>query len=183
GRFTKSKDALPAMLVSKGCVAAADINGDGFVDFFIGGRVIPGRYPETPQSFLLINDGKARPDDPVGRGHFKNSIDNASNPLAKAGMITTAFFVDMNADKQPDLVTAGEFMPIQVWINNKGQFTDQTAVFFNKPISGCWNKIIVDDINSDGKPDIIAGNMGLNSQLKCSEAEPAELYYKDFDDN
>ena len=105
------------MLVSKGCVTAADINSDGFVDFFVGGRVIPGRYPETPQSFLLLNDGK---------GHFTNIIKNAANALAKAGMISIAVFVDMNADKQPDLITAGEFMPIQIWINNKGQFTDQT---------------------------------------------------------
>ena len=69
---------------------------------------------------------------------------NAANALAKAGMISTAVFVDMNADKQPDLITAGEFMPIQVWINNKGQFTDQTNTYFNKPVFGCWNKIVVD---------------------------------------
>jgi hypothetical protein len=173
GKFTKSTNALPEMLVSKGCVAAADINSDGFIDFFIGGRVIPGRYPETPQSFLLLNDGK---------GRFNNSIDNNS-ALAKAGMITTATFADMNGDKQPDLVTAGEFMPLQIWTNNKGKFTDATSNYFNKPLYGCWNKIIVDDINQDGKPDIIAGNMGFNSQIKCSESEPAELYYKDFDDN
>lgn len=173
GKFVKTNNALPSMRVSKGCVTAADINSDGAIDFFVGGRVIPGRYPETPQSFLLVNDGK---------GHFTNII-NETSALAKAGMISSAVFVDVNADKQPDLITAGEFMPIQIWINNKGQFTDQTNIYFSKPVYGCWNKIVVNDINSDGKPDIIAGNMGFNSQLKCSEKEPAELYYKDFDDN
>ena len=69
GKFTKAKNALPAMLVSKGCVTAADINSDGAVDFFVGGRVIPGRYPETPQSFLLLNDGK---------GHFTDIIKQCS---------------------------------------------------------------------------------------------------------
>jgi len=174
GKFTKTGNSLPEMLVSKSCVIAADINSDGAIDFFVGGRVIPGRYPETPESFLLVNDGK---------GHFANIIKNKSNPLAMAGMISSAAFVDINSDKQPDLVTAGEFMPIQIWINNNGKFTDQTTTYFSKPVFGCWNKIVIDDFNNDGKPDIIAGNMGLNSQLKCSEKEPAELYYKDFDDN
>lgn len=174
GKFNKSNNSLPSMLVSKGCVSAADINLDGYIDFFVGGRVISGRYPETPQSFLLLNDGK---------GHFKNILNKEADALAKAGMISSAVFADVNSDKQPDLVTAGEFMPIQIWTNNKGQFTDQTNAYFNKPIYGCWNRIVVDDVNNDGRPDIIAGNMGLNSQLRCSEKEPAELYYKDFDDN
>jgi hypothetical protein len=174
GKFIKAANSLPEMLVSKGSVAAADVNADGHIDFFVGGRVVPGRYPETPRSFLLLNDGK---------GHFKNVLGNETNALAKAGMITSAVFADMNSDKQPDLITAGEFMPIQIWINNKGQFTDQTKGYFGKPVFGCWNKVVVDDVNNDGKPDFIAGNMGLNSQLKCSEREPAELYYKDFDDN
>lgn len=174
GKFIKSPNALPQMLVSKGCVVAADINADGFIDFFIGGRVIPGRYPETPESFLLLNDGK---------GHFTNITNTAATALAKAGMITTAVFVDMNSDHQPDLITAGEFMPIQVWINNKGNFAEATTNYFDKPVFGCWNKIAVDDLNKDGKPDIVAGNMGLNTQLKCSEKEPAEIYFKDFDDN
>jgi hypothetical protein len=174
GKFSKSDNSLPEMLVSKGCVSAADVNSDGYIDFFVGGRVIPGRYPETPQSFLLLNDGK---------GHFTNVLNHEKNMLAKAGMITSAVFVNVNSDKQPDLITAGEFMPIQIWINNKGQFTDRTKDYFSKPVYGCWNKIVVDDINNDGKPDILAGNMGLNSQLRCSETEPAELYYKDFDDN
>jgi len=174
GKFTKSTDALPGMLVSKSCVTAADINGDGSLDFFVGGRVIPGRYPETPQSFLLLNDGK---------GHFKSQPGNANDSLCHYGMVTTAVFSDMNLDGQPDLVIAGEFMPIMIWINNKGAFTDKTQEYFDKAVPGCWNKIMVEDVNNDKRPDIIAGNMGLNSQIKCSPTEPAELYYKDFDDN
>lgn len=174
GKFAKSLDALPGMLVSKSCVTAADINGDGYIDFFVGGRVIPGRYPETPQSFLLLNDGS---------GHFKNFPGNNNDTLCHSGMISTAVFADMNKDGQPDLVIAGEFMPIMIWINNKGQFTDKTQEYFDRPVSGCWNKIMIEDLNNDNRPDIIAGNMGLNTQIKCSLTEPVELYYKDFDEN
>jgi len=174
GNFTKAPDALPKMLFSKSCVRVADINGDGKPDLFVGGRVIPGRYPETPKSYILINNGK---------GKFTDQTASICPELEKIGMVTDAAWVDMNGDKKPDLVLAGEWMPITVLVNNGGKLTNKTTDYFDKSYSGWWNKILVDDINGDGKPDIVAGNIGLNTQCKASDAEPVEMVYKDFDDN
>ncbi|HTK21574.1 MAG TPA: VCBS repeat-containing protein [Mucilaginibacter sp.] len=174
GNFIKSNDALPKMRSSKSCVRVADINGDGHPDLFVGGRVIPGRYPEMPTSYVLINDGK---------GHFTDQTKQISSSLQHIGMVTDAAWVDMNGDKKPDLILVGEWMPVTVMINNNGKLTDNTSAYFDEPTNGWWNKILVEDFNHDGHPDLIIGNEGLNTQCKVSAAEPAEMYYKDFDDN
>ena len=174
GNFTKAKDALPSMRSSKSCVRVADINADGHPDLFVGGRVIPGRYPETPQSYILINDGK---------GHFTNETAKYNPALQHIGMVTDAAWVDMNGDKKPDLVLVGEWMPVTVLINEGGKLVNNTKAYFDKPNSGWWNKILIEDFNHDGHPDLIVGNQGLNTQCKASDNEPAEMYYKDFDDN
>jgi hypothetical protein len=174
GKFTKATGALPKMLSSKSCVCAADINGDGFTDLFVGGRVIPGRYPETPQSYVLINDGK---------GHFLDQTSKIAPQLQHIGMVTDAAWVDLNADKKLDLILVGEWMPVTVMINSGNGFTNRTQDYFDKTYSGWWNKLLVEDLNNDGKPDLVIGNLGLNTQCKVSDREPAEMYYKDFDDN
>lgn len=174
GNYHKATDALPKMLVSKSCVRVADINGDGHPDLFVGGRVIPGRYPETPQSYLLINDGK---------GHFTDQTITIAPSLQKIGMVTDAAWIDLNGDKINDLVVVGEWMPISIFINNNGKLENRTTEYFDKPYSGWWNKLLTGDFNHDGKPDIIVGNEGLNTQCKASDKQPAEMYYKDFDNN
>ncbi|WP_179414576.1 VCBS repeat-containing protein [Mucilaginibacter sp. E4BP6] len=174
GNFTRSKNALPRMVSSKSCVKVADINADGYPDLFVGGRVIPGRYPETPESYILINDGK---------GHFTDQTNKYNSALKKIGMVTDAVWVDMNGDKKPDLVVVGEWMPITIFENKNGKLIEATAKYFDKKYSGWWNCLQVSDINHDGHPDMIVGNLGTNSQCKASDQEPAEMYYKDFDDN
>ena len=174
GNFHKSSDALPAMHVSKSCVRMADINGDKFPDLFVGGRVIPGRYPETPQSYLLINDGK---------GHFKDETTSIAPSLQHIGMITDAAWIDLNNDNKQDLIVVGEWMPVTVFINNNGKLENKTKDYFDENYSGWWNKILITDFNKDGKPDLIVGNFGLNTQCKVSDKQPAEMYYKDFDGN
>jgi hypothetical protein len=174
GNFIKSTNALPKMLSSKSCVRVADINGDGYPDLFVGGRVIPGRYPEAPQSFVLINDGK---------GHFTDQTQQIAPQLQHIGMVTDAAWVDMNGDKKPDLIVVGEWMPVTVMINMNGKLINKTKDYFDKTYSGWWNKLLVEDLNHDGHPDLVIGNLGLNSQCRASDQEPAEIYYKDFDNN
>ena len=174
GNFTSSKNMLPPMLFSKGCIAAADINGDGAMAIFVGGRVIPGKYPVAPQSMLLLNDGK---------GHFTDATQKICPELAHIGMVTDAVWVDLNGDKRPDLVVVGEWMPIKVFINHNGKLVDESSKYIKFPSNGLWNKIYVADLNGDGKPDLVIGNIGLNTQFKMSAQQPMTICYKDFDGN
>jgi hypothetical protein len=174
GNFALSRSSLPSMKFSKSCVRAADINQDGKPDLFVGGRLIPGRYPETPQSFILINDGK---------GSFTDQTESIAPALKAAGMITDALFTDINHDKQNDLITVGEWAPVTVWLNQDGKLVNSTSQFFGAAQHGFWNRIATADFNKDGKPDFVVGNYGLNTQCKVSDEQPAELYFKDFDNN
>ena len=174
GNFTKKENALPLMLTSKGCVKAADIDGDGDLDLFIGGRVISGKYPTSPRSYILLNDGK---------GNFTDATSNVCAALQQIGMITDALWIDLNNDRQPDLIVAGEWMPIKVFINQKGKLVDASSSYIHFASTGWWNKIYAADMDGDGDSDLIIGNCGLNTQFHVSEKQPMTIYYKDFDNN
>jgi hypothetical protein len=155
---------------SKSCIRACDFDGDGDLDLFIGGRVIPGQYPAAPKSYLLVNDGK---------GYF-TAVDM---PFASVGMVTDAQWVDLDKDGRKDLIICGEMMPIKVYLNTKTGFVDATDKYFTKPQSGFWSSLAIADVDGDGNPDLIAGNLGRNTQIGASDNEPAELYFDDFDGN
>ena len=176
GDFQLSPSALPTMLTSTGCVRVAEINGDSKPDIFVGSRVSVGKYPNIPRSYVLINEGN-------GNGSSPRFKDNTPEELKNIGMITDAAFVDLNKDKKQELVVVGEWMPITVFENENGKLADKTENYFDRKLSGWWNKLTVEDLNGDGSPDLLVGNLGLNSQCKVSDKQPAELYYKDFDDN
>ncbi len=171
--FIKSNN-LPEVKGSKSCVRIEDINADGSPDIFVGGRVVPGHYPETPKSFILINDGK---------GNFTDQTQIICPELSKLGMITDAAWADLDLDKKNELVIAGEWMPVTVYKNQNGKLVNSTSQFFEKNYAGWWNKITVGDFNADNHPDLIIGNTGLNTQFKATPDQPLEMYYKDFDNN
>ncbi|WP_109675401.1 VCBS repeat-containing protein [Dyadobacter jejuensis] len=155
---------------SKSCVRPVDFDLDGDMDLFVGGRIIPGRYPESPTSFLLINDGK---------GTFQVG----EVPFSHIGMVTDAQWADINGDSRPDLVLCGEYMPIKIYLNTQEGFKDATLQYFDKEPEGLWSTLYLADVNGDQMVDIFAGNFGLNSQIRATEEEPAELVYGDFDEN
>jgi hypothetical protein len=172
GNFKKNLRALPPLRFSKSCVKYADVNGDGAPDLFLGGRVVQGKYPLSPGSRILLNDGK---------GNFTDATAEVCPDLLKIGMVTDALWIDLNGDSQKDLIVVGEWMPIKVFINERGKLIDKSPDYIKFPSTGWWNCIKAEDFDGDGDLDLVIGNTGLNTQFKASEKEPLTLYYKDFE--
>lgn len=174
GNFDEAKNALPLMNASKSCVAVADYNGDGKPDIFVGGRVVPGSYGLAPQSFLLQNETE--------NGHIKFVDVTASRApaLQHAGMITSALWTDLNNDHVPDLIIAGEWMPIKIFINVKNRLEDKTKEYGLQNSNGLWTCIVPMDIDNDGDKDFLLGNLAPNTQFNASLQQPMNLYVSDF---
>ncbi|WP_036154049.1 VCBS repeat-containing protein [Maribacter forsetii] len=173
GKFTKLSNALPNMKTSGAVVRANDVDNDGDLDLFVGGRLVPGKYPTAPKSYLLQNDGK---------GHFTDVTTSINEKLNQLGMITDAIWSDFSGDGVDDLIVVGEFMAIRLFENDKGKLNEIKNTILNNA-KGWWNTIKSGDFDNDGDIDYIVGNFGLNSQLKATEEEPIQLYVKDFDKN
>ncbi len=163
--FIKSTNNLPPIYNNKSSVAVADVDHDGDSDLFIGVLANSNNYGIPQTSYLLMNDGKA---------HF-SVADKSVIDLDNIGMITSAKFADLNNDGWQDLIVAGEWMPVTIFMNDHGKFKKQT----NNLPTGLWQNLYITDINGDGYPDIVAGNYGLNSKLTA----PLKLYVKDIDGN
>nr|WKN40114.1 VCBS repeat-containing protein [Tunicatimonas sp. TK19036] len=166
--------SLPSFASSGSCVRPADIDQDGDLDLFVGGRITPGRYPETPQSYLLRNDGQ---------GHFSVATNEVTPLLSEAGMVTDALWLDVNQDQWPDLIVVGEWMPLKVFINRKGKLEDESSTYVPANTEGWWNCLLAADFDADGDQDLVVGNFGMNNQFKATEEQPAALYYADYDKN
>ncbi len=170
GNLTKKTDAFTAIFSTQSKVITDDINGDGFIDLFIAGKVEPWKYGVVPRSFLLQNDGT---------GKFKDVTSLYSKDLMNPGMVSDAQFVDLNKDGNKDLLLSSAWGTIDAF-NKKGNKYEK-QILLNQ--TGWWQSVTVTDINQDGNLDIIAGNFGLNSRLKASESEPITMYVNDFDNN
>lgn len=177
GNFVRNIPALPAMTNNKQAIAAADSDGDGDIDLFIGGRGIPGSYPLLSRSYLLRNDSK-------GNDIRFTDITKAFCPeLVQPGMVTVAAWTDLNGDKLPELIIAGDWMPVRLFENGTTKFTEISIKAGLAKTSGMWSAIAVNDIDNDGDQDIVLGNAGLNLPFIPSPDKPATLYAADFDQN
>ena len=174
GGFRKADDRLPSETISGSCVVAADFDGDGDTDLFVGGRVVPRRYGIDPQSVLLENDG---------RGRFRDVTAQRAPELARVGMVTDAVWHDVDDDGRPDLVVVGEWMPITIFHNAGGGRLERMASPGLERSHGWWTRIVVADVTGDGRDDFVVGNLGLNSRLRASATQPVTLHVMDADRN
>ncbi len=175
GNFVKSGQILPAgKYESTSCVKPADFDKDGNIDLFVGIRMRPFEYGLPVNGYLLKNDG---------HGNFTNVTEKIAPGLSGIGMITDMAWADVDNDGDLDMVIVGDWMPVKIFINDNGIFTDQSERFGLSDTEGWWNTITAKDLNGDGKVDFVLGNHGSNSRFKASPAKPLTMYVNDFDLN
>ena len=175
GNLTKSEQLLPtSRFESTACVRAADYDGDGDQDLFVGLRLRPFLYGVPVNGYILQNDG---------RGNFQNVTESVAPTLTEIGMITAARWVDYDQDQDPDLIVAGDWMPIKVLENSGGKFVDKTQEAGLAQTAGFWNCLEAADLDGDGDLDLIAGNLGSNTRLKATDGQPLTMHVNDFDRN
>ncbi|MGZ8556708.1 MAG: VCBS repeat-containing protein [Chitinophagaceae bacterium] len=173
GKANFTKSTLPVTISSGSCITTVDFDGDGDLDIFRGGEVVPHQYPKPARSYLLLNEN----------GKFVDKTKDIAPAIALAGMVKSAVAADLNGDKKPELIIAGEWMPVKVYEYAGGKLNDVSAKYALENTEGWWNKLAADDIDGDGDMDIVAGNLGENYKFSASKEKPFEVYAKDFDGN
>ncbi len=168
GTFEPAPEKGPKVAGHFSAIEANDIDQDGDMDLFIGGRTVPGNYGLIPESFLIINKGNNQWS-PIHQEFFAN-----------LGMVTDATWVDVNGDSWDDLMVVGDWMSVYLFINQEGALLAPIKLSDSE---GWWTRIHVDDIDQDGDMDAILGNWGLNARINASSERPLKLHVGDFDNN
>ena len=158
---------IPDWRASGSCVAPCDFDRDGDTDLFVGARFVPGSYPTSPRSALLVNEG--------------GTFTEAESPVAAAGMVTGASWGDLDGDGFPDLAVATEWGPVRVFKGSEGgDLVESTVEMGLEPLTGWWTCIRAADVDGDGDTDLVAGNFGLNTKYHADREHPAVLFAADF---
>lgn len=160
---------------STGPLALADVDGDGTLELFVGGRAVAGRWPEPASSLLLRNDG--------GRFVLRQRFE-------ALGLISGACFSDVDGDGDSDLLLAAEWGPLRLLRNDGGQLSEAMVRVSGdglppgmtnlSALSGLWNSVVAGDFDDDGRLDFAAGNAGLNFRLRAGAHVPRRVWFGDL---
>lgn len=163
------EENLPAWEISIGPMALADVDRDGQLDLFVGGRVVSGRYPESCSSLLFRGNGSGFDVEP-----------EACKKLSSSGMVSGAVFSDLDGDGFSDLIVACDWGPVRVYKNTRGKLRDATRDYGIDKYLGWWNGVTTGDFDGDGRPDIIASNWGRNSKYESYRSQPWRIYFGEW---
>jgi hypothetical protein len=186
GNFIRAANALPEETYNGSCAIPLDYDGDGDMDLFISGHVLPGKFPQADNSMLLQNN----------KGVFTNVTNTVAKELVRLGIVNCAVWSDVDGDGKNELILSGEWMPVTIFKIENGVFKKQqqtvrfvspatqkdTTISFDE-FSGWWYSLKTADVNGDGKVDIVVGNRGTNCSIKGNYYNPCTVYAKDFDGN
>lgn len=171
--FSYSNQILPSFkFENTSDVVALDFDGDGDQDLCVSIFIKPYVYGIPESIYLLENDGK---------GNFKNVTKQKAPSFQNLGMISALAAGDVDNDGDTDIVAVGEWMGVEIFKNRDGGFEREETEL--QSIHGMWTNVALNDLDDDGKLDILLSNHGVNSRLKASEQFPLKMYINDFDKN
>jgi hypothetical protein len=163
---------LLAGIASLGPMATADIDGDGDLDLFVGGRFRPGRYPEPVSSTIWLSE----------EGTLTASS-SWSHPFKSIGMVSGAAIADLDGDGTPDLALAMEWGPVRLFRNHGGRFEEMTTAWGLSSLTGWWTSVTAGDFDGDGRMDLACGNWGRNTVYELYQPTTYRLYYGDWNND
>ena len=173
GEFVLGLPNTPDLVDASGAVCVNDFDRDGDLDLFVGGQVVPGKYPVTPNSRLLVNQGV----------FFQIRLKTFLPDCCRLDWLILRFGVIMTA-------TDGSIfgLPVSGVLSVSGEMRTEYSKETTESLGlsntkGWWTSILPVDIDSDGDMDYAVGNLGYNTKYTASMKEPLVLHWGEMDDS